>query len=143
MKKRTTSKILSLVILLIILIPCLWVGWIFCQFKWGWGLGNYHSFYYESLPETATDIKEATFDNFPDYALILKAKITPEEFNEYVNKLELGTITNSSWARQPVDPDWWNPTTNSSHIGSQPSVRGDFVVAKYEDGYIYLMCQTF
>ncbi|MCX6164388.1 MAG: hypothetical protein NTU73_05925 [Ignavibacteriae bacterium] len=51
-----------------------------------------------SLPSTATDISDKFIDIFPDWEYYLKAKITQEEFYNYINELGLKIISDRKMA---------------------------------------------
>ena len=113
----------------------------------------------KALPPAAQDIHEWSWDEggllAQDYDYVLKAKITQDEFDQYVRDLGLSPHTPTrqysggfqpdwdlSWLwrldNNGVRPDWWSPSTDVS--GTYVYDGGSlWTYAKYEDGYLYLV----
>jgi hypothetical protein len=100
------------------------------------------------LPATATEINEVSWaDGFiPDYNYWLRARVTREEFDQFVRDLELTPHTNDrqysenswlSWSDHLLgDTDWWHPTQNLEETYvREGGTKWSF--AKYENGYLY------
>lgn len=108
-----------------------------------------------ALPITADDIHEFR-SNYSgvtmDYFYTLKARITDEEFREYVTRLKLSPLKDADNARRERynwgsynangRNTWWNPT--ESMVGAYHDSRANgslIVLAKYENGYLYFTLQ--
>jgi hypothetical protein len=106
-----------------------------------------------ALPFNASDIHEyyKDFGFLPDYVYHLKAKISADQFQSYVDSLGLTPHTPTrvytddkawlSWSSMSSDVGaWWNPT--DSLDGTFVDQQGDgWTFAKYENGYLYLTSQ--
>jgi len=104
-----------------------------------------------ALPFGAEGIHEWYRSNgfLPDYSYQLKAKITEEQFRQYVSNLGLTPHTEArqytqspipwlSWRPQPgFTGDWWDPSESLSSTFVRQ--EGDcWTFAKYENGYLFL-----
>ena len=116
------------------------------------GLGLcYYLFTWEfrkALPWSARDVREyyETDSFLPDYSYQLKARITEQQFHEYIAKfhLTLHTPTRTysddtlwlSW-RHVRNCDWWDP---SDSLESTFVWQGNdtWIFAKYERGHLYV-----
>jgi hypothetical protein len=99
------------------------------------------------LPWAASEIKEQSYDLFPDYSYFLKAKMPEKDFAKYVGGLGLTLHTSASqygddmqWLHWPSPPfrqlDWWNPTPSLEQTYVQQAGH-EWTLVKYEDGYVY------
>ena len=101
--------------------------------------------YRQALPDTASDIREHR-GGVVDFTYLLRARITEEEFEDYVKRL--GLVLKSSGVlqaginvgpreRHDDDPDWWSPIWSVDRVYG---IRrdGDVISAKYEGGFVYL-----
>lgn len=111
--------------------------------------------YKNRLPSTATEISEKYVDAYPDFSYYLKARITKNEFNDFIK--ELGLEINlfkkmprleqydstkyrddpemDMYMKQYKDMNWWD-----LDIGNKVYYKGfgesDYY-ATYENGFIY------
>lgn len=108
----------------------------------------------KALPSTAQDIHESAWeeggDTGQDYCYLLRAKITPAEFQQYVNKLNLTLHTptrqysngfSPNWSIScgiGKKPDWWTPLNDSSGTYVREG-NSAWTYAKYENGYIFVV----
>lgn len=65
------------------------VVWFFNQMIYSLSPESYADDYKNKLPKTATDISEKIIDLFPDWDYYLRAKITQEDFQEFIRALNL------------------------------------------------------
>jgi hypothetical protein len=101
------------------------------------------------LPTNATEISEWSWsDGFlPDYSYVLKARVTPANFDSFCSELGLTLHTTNrhyaddptwlSWSAPPgFTSTWWNPspTLENTYV-SQSNDTWSF--AKYENGFLY------
>jgi hypothetical protein len=118
---------------------------------WGWREMNVRPMR-RALPSTATDIHE--FDRsdgfLPDYSYYLKARISSDEFQTYVERRHLKPFSEDgqydesphpwvNWRSQGQlgEGSWWNPSVSLD--GTYVANSGDeWILAKYEHGYIYV-----
>jgi hypothetical protein len=103
-----------------------------------------------ALPSNAEDVHEwFREDGFlPDYSYKLKAKISEEQFHQYVERFELTqhyplrqySDDIEPWLRWKADraaPEWWDPS--ESLVQTFVRQSGDnWTYAKRERGYLYL-----
>jgi hypothetical protein len=105
-----------------------------------------------ALPTTATEVQEWQWTEegllAQDYAYQLKAKITEQEFLEYIHKLELTPHTPErkyglgfvlSWGIfDSPQRAWWDPSpdTTNTYVYDGGSW---WTYAKWENGYIYVV----
>src|SRR5688572_18330631 len=103
-----------------------------------------------ALPRTAQDVHEWYWEDrfLPDYSYHLKAKITPDEFQRYVQRLGLTLHTPVrqyqddmhwlSWQSAPGFTNrWWD--VSDSLVGTYVEQGHDtWSFAKYERGYVYV-----
>ncbi|MCP4422738.1 MAG: hypothetical protein GY805_39520 [Chloroflexi bacterium] len=108
--------------------------------------------YRKALPPTAREIREWDWDEggiIPqDSAYGLRAKISEEEFFDYVARLNLLPYSSTknedvfpSWNHPSLrdeEPEWWIPTSNleNTYIFSENNL---WLYAKYENGYLYVL----
>jgi len=102
-----------------------------------------------ALPSSATDIRECKPSIFwvhPDFWYLLKAKITPEEFEAYRTKLKFVPIPEEAkkeihWTGwDDLVDEWWDPSPTSDGAFYDPSTQGSHrATMKYEKGYLYYM----
>ncbi|MBX3415586.1 MAG: hypothetical protein KF708_23075 [Pirellulales bacterium] len=114
-----------------------------------------------SEPEVVTTIKSVmrdgdrevlyespdALDTFPDWAFYASARMSPDEFQELVERLNLkpredceATEEQKGWISwrigQWLSPSWWHPSGDLS--GTYCDVDGDVtVLCKLEDGIMY------
>ncbi len=103
-----------------------------------------------ALPASAQDIHEWSRDEggelAQDYSYLLKAKITRDEFYQYVNKFNMTLYTPTQqyscgfypgWSSSKK-PDWWTPSEDlqGTYVRAENCA---WTYAKYEDGYIYVV----
>lgn len=104
--------------------------------------------YVSQLPDSACNIQEESIDLFPDWAYYLKAEIEADDFLPYAQALSLAPYTPDvaneeeaiwgNWHAGPLAPDWWDPTAELS--STYLAQYGDnWVMAKYENGHLYLI----
>ena len=98
---------------------------------------------YKALPESVEAHELKYTDNFPDHTIILKAKLTQGEFDDFIDKFNIGEMENENWEILPSDPDWWNPSTNKSTLGAQLTDHNGFISVKYEDGFMYSIFMSY
>ena len=82
-----------------------------------------------------------------DYFWLVKAKITEDEFREYVATLELvpyegvktiGMTAQNQWYGHAGCGDWWDPTESMSNTYYDSTMTGSgCALSKYENGYVY------
>ncbi len=107
----------------------------------------------KALPFTAQDVHDWSWEEGgetgQDYCYMVKAKITPEEFRQYINRF--GLTLHTPTRRYSMDyspgwngctfiekPDWWTPSDDMS--GTYVHDYGSaWVYAKYEGGYIFVV----
>jgi hypothetical protein len=109
----------------------------------------------KELPRTARDIHEWRWEESgltgQDYLYLLKARITEQEFQGYVDKLGMTPHTSSRQYQHGFHPhwhpvvlslakdiDWWTPSksTQATYVLD----GGDWwTYAKYENGYVYVV----
>jgi len=126
---------------LVALLACL--GW----YSWYWLTTSPLR---RALPRGSTDVTDLYVDIWPDYCYYLKAKLpSVKSFAQYCSDMNLTPHTgqrvytdDTSWlswsSLEPRTESWWKPS---------PSLSGTFVeqaghywtMAKYEDGYLYVM----
>jgi hypothetical protein len=100
-----------------------------------------------NLPEGASVIGEQYIGGFTqDYARFLKARISPEDYLIYTQKLSLVSLNGGecvdvntySWSGMSEVGEWWDPSDSFDHayceVGSD---RDNYVVAKHERGYVF------
>lgn len=119
------------------------VGLGLCHYLFTWG-------FRQALPWSARDVHEAYWTDslLPDYTYQLKARITEQQFREYISKFHLTPHTPTrtysddspclSWGNVQVSKaDWWDP---SKSLESTFVWQGGhtWTFAKYERGYLYL-----
>ena len=103
-----------------------------------------------ALPSTATEVNEFRSDYAGitmDYFWLVKAKITEDEFREYVATLELvpyegvktiGMTAQNQWYGHAGCGDWWDPTESMSNTYYDSTMTGSgCALSKYENGYVY------
>ena len=104
------------------------------------------------LPKTATDVHEKKTASGMDIRRVLKAKITPEEFEVYRQKMGyLPAPENLKavvlWPANWPGP-WWDPSPSKENnyydrrLGNwvDPNFTStDYRVMKYENGYVYYL----
>ena len=117
---------------------------------WGWRILTVSPLR-RALPWSASEIQEWSWsDGFlPDYSYQLKARISHEHFQSYVESLKLSPHTLSRRYDQPSSPwlswssspgfreQWWDPlpTLDATFVSN----HGDhWTYAKYEKGYVYV-----
>jgi len=108
-------------------------------------------FYEKALPDTAEDVHVwHQNDGFlPDYTYYLKARISRQEFFNYIDSLEMNLHTDTSnytddtlWiqtsgAFNDTIKSWWNDTrTDSMYVWQNGH---EWNTARYIDGYLYLL----
>lgn len=104
----------------------------------------------KELPWGASEIYEWYQQEtlLPDYVYFLRAKISQEEFFKYIKKLDLEKHTDSSsypdekaglsWAASyGVDTKVWNPSESLKETYVWQKGH-EWVLAKYENGFVYL-----
>ncbi len=135
-KKRTLVAAFVLVLAVVIVWLCSGAG------QWG---------FRRALPPSAQDVHEwFQEDSFlPDYTYMLKARITEQEFRNYVDRFQLTPHTPARVYSQDTEPwlrwhparseteAWWDPGESLSETFVRQ--EGDtWTFAKYENGYLYL-----
>ncbi len=135
--KKSRRKIIILAVCTFLIMGGCW--------KWlnTWGFRS-------KLPWSASEIYEwSREDGFlPDYSYFLKAKITQEEYLKYIEELNLKKHTETSkypdgtlglnWsAMSGVDRNIWNPSISLSETYVWQNGH-EWVLAKHENGYLYL-----
>lgn len=100
-----------------------------------------------SLPSTATDIR--TLSAGPsgmtaDIWYQLKAKITPEEFKQFVTDMKLTPIPSGEDAQfgGHSGADWWDASYASVGAFVRIHSQSSFERAKHENGYLYYIDST-
>ncbi len=114
---------------------------------------NYMVSLRSKLPAGASNVREK-FCGHNDFTRYLKAKISEEAFLVFIKTLNYTdsdrlhthskNISRVSWGRTPPDPveEWWNPSADK--IGTYCHYRSDdefYCLAKYENGYVYVIAQ--
>jgi hypothetical protein len=104
----------------------------------------------KALPPTAQDIHEQSWGEGgeigQDYCYLLKARITPAEFQQYVDRFGLtphiATQQYSNWSMincgTERKPDWWTPSDESGSMYARDE-DSTWTYAKYENGYIFVV----
>ncbi len=109
----------------------------------------------KALPFTAQDVHDWSWEEEgetgQDYCYMVKAKIKPEEFRQYINRFELTPHTPTRQYSGGFDPgwsgsgcvmapklDWWTPSddTSGTYVHDYGSA---WLYAKYEGGYIFVV----
>jgi len=103
-----------------------------------------------ALPTSAEDIHEfhSSYAGVTmDYVYLLKARITENEFQEFVNRMKLSNLEDGRGSRREksywgghadLGEAWWNPTESIAGAYHDNTAKGSLVVlAKYEHGYLY------
>ncbi len=104
-----------------------------------------------ALPGTATEVNIFRSDYAGvtmDYFWLVKAKVTEDEFREYVATLGLvpydGVQHLGEWPRYhwgghgDCKGAWWDPTESMANTYHDSTMSGSAcVLAKYENGYVY------
>ena len=109
-----------------------------------WGLRK-------ALPRTAEDVHEWAWEDgfLPDYSYMLKARISEQEFKEYVEYFGLTPHSpdrqyseddhNLSWRPCGLfDEDWWDVSDTLDANTFVSEGQTTWTYAKYENGYIYV-----
>ena len=106
----------------------------------------------KKLPPTAKEVQVWLQEDglLPDYTYLLRARITKEEFEQYVAELSLtphsaerkydDSVAWLSWSAQPLRgsaPEWWIPT-RAQETTFVRQERQNWTYAKHENGYVYL-----
>ncbi|MEA3396034.1 MAG: hypothetical protein U9R05_01050 [Chloroflexota bacterium] len=94
-----------------------------------------------ALPPDARNVQDGSIDLFPDWEYYLKAEISQETFDGYVQDLGLYPCWDQpcSWVGWHTfsSPAWWDPTEDISQ--TYCTEDGDvWTLAKYEAGQLYL-----
>ncbi len=106
----------------------------------------------KKLPWSATDVHEWHWEDFliPDYSYCLKAKMSEEAFQDYVQEFGLEKkampLENKyvSWSGPGEEETWWDVSTNLDDTYMFIDAQGDgWTLAKYENGYLYLHSSEF
>ena len=103
-----------------------------------------------ALPATAKSIhlyRSPSYGITGDYFDLLKAEITEEEFQVFLERLRLSPLTTTSDRFEgrfnlyrPSAPSWWNPSDMMDGVYHDARARSSRVVlAKYEAGNVYYM----
>jgi hypothetical protein len=103
-----------------------------------------------ALPFTASEGHEYASPYYGvqmDYYYLLKARMTENQFADYVVRLKLSPLKEIPSSRRSFyhwhgfensTRRWWNPTNNIANSYHDTTTRGSMVVlAKYEMGYLY------
>lgn len=106
----------------------------------------------KKLPWSATDVHEWHWEDFliPDYSYCLKAKMSEEAFQDYVQEFGLEKkempLENKyvNWSGPGPEKLWWDVSTNLDDTYMFIDAQGDgWTLAKYENGYLYLHSSEF
>jgi len=103
-----------------------------------------------ALPSSATEVNEFQ-SNYSgattDYFWLVKAKITEDEFQEYVATLGLvpyegvnglGRLPQNPWQGHSRCGNWWDPTESMSNTYYDGTMTGSgCALSKHENGYAY------
>jgi len=107
------------------------------------------------LPNTATDVHRQSHSvgGGDIFKVIMKARISPKDFEEY--RVKMGFIplpaqvqTELFWIGESWQEDWWDPTRDTGATYYDPEFGHhyeegkwlhlvDYIIMKYENGYIY------
>lgn len=104
--------------------------------------------YRQALPQTATDIKEHK-SGVVDFTYLLRAKVTENEFSDYVKLFGLLPDKLNEMAeknrhlkneRQKSDffPSWWSTIRPGIDTVFEKRDGPDIISAKYEEGFLFL-----
>jgi hypothetical protein len=129
---------------------------------------SYIDEYKSALPKTATNISDKFIDAYPDWSYYLKAKISQEEFNDFVKNLKLdknnvkkivnifnydstkfnNSEFNKRYMKQFEGMDWWKVTNKNNvyyavHYHKNTSSISSEEFATYEEGYLYFRIVTY
>jgi hypothetical protein len=153
---------LVIIILLIIGLNCIWN--LFSQY-----FSPIPSGYKDALTKSATEISDKYIDEFPDWEYFLKAKITQNEFYDFINEINL-KINDKMKIIQDINLDstnhnkdsylksinlkyknieWWDVKNRNEVYYSvdyhkdNPSMISSEEFATYENGYLYLHVITY
>jgi hypothetical protein len=115
--------------------------------------GAWYSWYWlttsslrRTLPWSCSDVSDLYVDMFQDYSYYLRARMPANDFARYCTNNGLALHTEQStytddtmWLSWTCGEsiDWWKPS--ESLAGTYVSQSGhEWVLAKYEEGYIYV-----
>jgi len=104
----------------------------------------------KALPASARDIHEWSGGEegilAQDYMYLLKARITPDEFDAYVNRFGMTPHTPNRSYQYGFQPgwrigqelEWWDPSddVSNTYVLDHSSA---WTYAKYENGYLYVV----
>jgi len=97
------------------------------------------------LPFGASHINDLYVERFPDYTYYLRAKISESDFIFYCKKISLESSISDARSKNEIswvadkEVSWWNPSANVSDTYCRATNDGrEWVIAKYENGFIYL-----
>ena len=98
--------------------------------------------YRAALPASAQNVQDTSVDLFPDWEYYLKADISPEEFDAYVQELGVPVCQAEDhiwigWHTFSA-PEWWDPTSDTGKTYCQNRNGDIWEMAKYENGHLYL-----
>ena len=107
--------------------------------------------YRKLLPKSATDIKDFYWEDgfLPDYEYYLRATISREDFEIYLDSLDLVLNTDSSKYTDEIGnmttggsclneiKDWWDVESNQDSIFVWQNGH-EWNIARYIKGYLYL-----
>lgn len=104
--------------------------------------------YRRALPRTASEIKEYR-SGVVDFTYLLRAKITEDEFSDYVKLFgllpdKLNEISEKNihlkkeTQKSDIFPSWWSTIRPGVDIVFGKMDKGDIISAKYEEGFLFL-----
>lgn len=101
----------------------------------------YASYFRRNLPWSATEIHEYCWEDgfLPDYECYLKARVTREQFSDYIgsNNLDSGKNCRFENTVRNAKIDWWDPPFESGTCFLKRET-GTNVTATYHSGFLYL-----
>lgn len=102
----------------------------------------YHMFtwsYRKALPWSASEVKEHVWTEgfLPDFAYYLRARITEEQFLEYVARFELERVDQQWYPTKPLEVPWWGPSPGA-HLFYRLEDDGWLMEAIYDNGIIWV-----
>lgn len=95
--------------------------------------------YRKALPWSASQVKEQVWREgfLPDFAYYLRARITEEQFLEYVVRFELESAGKMGYFTKPSEAQWWGPTPGEHEV-YRLEENGWSMEAVYDNGVIWV-----
>jgi hypothetical protein len=138
---RSVTVVIAVVVALVAALAIATLAWIVSE---RWNQWEFRRL----LPGDAQDVHELIHEYgfLPDYTYQLKAKISDEQFRQYVERLGLTPhFAGRQYSDVPAwlnwkegEADWWDPS-ESLDATYVEQIGETWTFAKHERGYLYLM----